>query len=111
MAVAVGTKHRPAFARRLRAARERLGISQIELGRRVGLDEAVVSPRINQYEQGAHMPHLATAERLASVLEVPLSYLYEPDDHLARWILVWSRMPTAEARRRLIEIDAEYPPE
>jgi transcriptional regulator with XRE-family HTH domain len=95
----------PVIAVRLREARERLGITQIELGRRVGMDLGVASPRINQYEKGVHVPHHTTAARIARELGVPLAYLYAEDDQLARWILAWAQMSAAERRRRLKELE------
>ena len=60
---------------RLREARERLGISQKQLGIKAGLDPSVASPRINQYETGKHVPDIQTAQRLAEVLRVPAPLL------------------------------------
>ena len=74
------------FARRLRAAREARGVSQKQLGILAGIDQFVASARINQYERGKHVPDLQTAQRLATELNVPVSYLYEPDDDLAELI-------------------------
>ncbi len=74
------------FARRLRAAREARGVSQKQLGILAGIDQFVASARINQYERGKHVPDLQTAQRLATELKVPVSYLYEPDDDLAELI-------------------------
>jgi len=85
---------------------ERLGISQLELGRRVGMDPAVASPRVNQYENGVHVPHHRTAARIARELGVPLAYLYAEDDQLARWILAWTRLPASERRRLLKEFES-----
>ena len=74
------------LARRLRAAREARGVSQKQLGILAGIDQFVASARINQYERGKHVPDLQTAQRLAAELNVPVSYLYEPDDDLAELI-------------------------
>ena len=74
------------FARLLRAAREARGVSQKQLGILAGIDQFVASARINQYERGKHVPDLQTAQRLATELKVPVSYLYEPDDDLAELI-------------------------
>lgn len=74
------------YSRRLREAREALGISQRILGIKAGLDEFVASTRINRYETGAHHPHLQTQQQLAKVLELPLAYFYAEDDELARVI-------------------------
>lgn len=69
------------------------------------MDLAVASPRINQYENGVHVPHHMTAARIARELKVPLAYLYAEDDQLARWILAWTRLSGAEKRRRLKELE------
>ena len=74
------------LARRLRAAREARGVSQKQLGILAGIDQFVASARINQYERGKHVPDLQTAQRLATELKVPVSYLYESDDDLAELI-------------------------
>jgi transcriptional regulator with XRE-family HTH domain len=84
---------------RLREARERLGISQKQLGIKAGLDPSVSSPRINQYETGKHVPDIQTAQRLAEVLRVPAPYLYAEDDLLAAWILAYSRVTPAVRRK------------
>lgn len=84
---------------RLREARERLGISQKQLGIKAGLDPSVASPRINQYETGKHVPDIQTAQRLAEVLEVPAPYLYAEDDLLAAWILAYSHVTPALRRK------------
>ncbi len=80
---------------RLRQARERAGISQKQLGIKAGIDPGVASARINQYEKGKHLPHLATAKQLARVLGVPTPYLYADDETLAAWILAYKRVSTA----------------
>jgi transcriptional regulator with XRE-family HTH domain len=87
---------------RLREARERAGISQKQLGIKAGIDPDVASARINQYEKGKHLPHLATARQLAKVLGVPTPYLYAEDDTLAAWIQAYPRVGTA-TRNRIIK--------
>lgn len=81
--------------KRLRQARERAGISQKQLGEKAGIDPGVASARINQYEKGKHLPHLATAKQLAKVLGVPTPYFYADDDALADWILAYTQVSTA----------------
>ena len=75
------------FSRRLRQAREAAGLSQKGLGIEIGLDPGVASARINRYEQAVHLPDIATAQRLADRLKVPLPYLFASDDGLAQVIL------------------------
>lgn len=86
------------FAKRLREVRESVGISQKQLGIRAGIDQFVASARINQYERGKHLPDLLTAERLAAELQVPVSYLYEPNDDLAALIRLAGSLPTDKVR-------------
>jgi Predicted transcription factor, homolog of eukaryotic MBF1 len=81
----------PVYSRRLREAREALGISQKALGIQAGLDEFVASTRINRYETGVHQPDLHILKRLAEVLDRPLAYFYAEDDDLAEVILEFAR--------------------
>lgn len=79
-------KQLPVYSRRLREAREILGISQRNLGIEAGLDDFVASTRINRYEAGVHQPDLETLQRLATVLGLPVAFFYAEDDELARLI-------------------------
>lgn len=92
----------PLFARRLKAARERQGITQMELGVRAGIDEYSSSARINQYERGKHTPDFLTARHLAKVLSVPVAYFYAEDDALADLIALCGHLKASE-RKDLIE--------
>ncbi len=71
------------LAQRLKQVRTRLGLSQAELGIRMGLPEEIASTRINRYEKGVHTPNLETAERIAQELGVSLSWLVCTDPKLA----------------------------
>ena len=75
------------FGYRLRCARQLLGLSQDKLGVLIGLDEHTASARISRYETGAHEPPIKTARLLASVLGVPLAYLYCEDNRIAALIV------------------------
>lgn len=90
------------FSMRLRQARERAGITQQELGVRVGVDESVAGPRINQYENGVHQPRQEMVLELANALGVPAAFLSTKDELLARLLLAWPSL-TAEQRRRYAE--------
>jgi transcriptional regulator with XRE-family HTH domain len=89
-------------ARRLRHAREELGLSQKELGIRAGIDPSVASPRINQYEQATHSPNVRVLGQLASVLGMPLAYFYAVDDDLAALVTAYHRGSNSE-RQKLME--------
>ncbi|MBG4563316.1 helix-turn-helix transcriptional regulator [Pseudomonas aeruginosa] len=85
---------------RLKAARIRAGYSQKQLGMLVGMDEFSASARMNQYERERHSPNMWTSEQLAMVLQVPMAYLYCPEDELAELILKVSSL-TPEFKKEL----------
>jgi transcriptional regulator with XRE-family HTH domain len=93
-----------AFAARLRRIRVAAGISQRELGRRIGLPEEVVSSRVTRYERGTSEPDFETAEKLAQELGVPLAYLVADSDILADIILAVSRLPLSEQKKLASEL-------
>lgn len=97
--------HHSIFAKRMKTAREWLGISQMELGVRAGIDEASASARINQYERGKHVPDFSTARNLAKVLCVPAAYFYADDDNLAELIVTYGKLKPTE-KRELISVAA-----
>lgn len=90
---------RAVFQRRLRQAREARQLSQKSLGIEAGIDPFVASARINRYEQGVHEPDLATIQRLAKALQVPLAYLFALDEEQASVILAFDRLAPADRER------------
>lgn len=95
------------FARRLRAARVAVGLSQAKLGVRVGIPEDVTSTRINRYERGVHFPDPELAQRLADAVGVPLPALMTEDDALAHVIAGFVLLPKskqAEVHRLVNEL-------
>lgn len=82
----------------MKSARERMGISQSELGVRAGIDEFCASARINQYERGKHAPDFLTVKNLAQVLGVPTAYFYAEDDNLAELISIFGRIKVGERK-------------
>ena len=95
---------RGTFARRLRAERLRLGISQRELGRRIGLSEDVVSNRVTRYESGASEPDFETVRKLAHALGVPVAYLLADTDLLGEIILAAAALSPTEQKRLLASL-------
>ena len=79
-------KRAPFFGARLRTRRLALGMSQEKVGVSIGLDESCSRTRISRYETGAHEPAIATSQLLATVLGVPVAYLYCEDDVMAEII-------------------------
>lgn len=94
-------QHLSVFAERLRQARIHAGLTQIQLGVRAGIDEFSASARVNQYERGVHAPDYGTAVRLATALQVPVSYLFESDETLAKMIFIAGRLATDELEQTL----------
>ena len=99
-------KLRDLFTQRLRKMRLAAGLSQRELGRRIGLLEEVVSSRVTRYELGTSEPDFETAAKLAHELGVPLAYLLADDETLAEIILAVSKLPAAEQRKLAAELKA-----
>lgn len=95
---------REIFSARLKQARLALGISQKELGIRAGLDEDVASTRINRYERAVHDADLATAQRLADELGVPLASLFAATEELAELIALIHRLPKSKQKLLLATV-------
>ncbi|MGZ3767141.1 MAG: helix-turn-helix domain-containing protein [Mucilaginibacter sp.] len=94
------------FPQRLKEARTRIGVSQKKLGILAGIDEFSSSARINQYEKGKHAPDFAMAMRLAAVLNIPTSYLYEADDDIAAMLILYFQLNNNERKKVLEEMRA-----
>jgi transcriptional regulator with XRE-family HTH domain len=86
---------RQVWTKRLKQARLASGLSQKDLGVAAGLDEFVASTRINRYEVGVHQADYPMAVRLASVLKVPVAYLYCDNDEMASMLLAFHGAPKA----------------
>lgn len=93
------------FAKRLREAREAVGVSQKQLGIQAGIDQFVASARINQYERGKHIPDPLTAQRLAAELKIPVSYLYEPNDDIATLLRLAGSMTKNKLHQLIKQLD------
>lgn len=92
---------------RLKEARRRAGLTQEKLGILAGLDEASASARINQYEKGKHAPNFETVCNLAKALNVPVSFLYTPEDDLAQFILLFGSLSESD-RRTILNQYSQY---
>ena len=71
---------------RIKQARVSKGISQKELGIRIGLDQSSASSRMNHYEKGRHTPDIPTLKRMADELGVPLAYFFCESEKTAELI-------------------------
>lgn len=87
---------------RLKAARTKLGISQKELGQRIGMDPGTASSRMNHYEKGRHMPDYDTLERMAKELGVSVAYFFCQTESAAELVKLIESM-SEEQRMALLE--------
>jgi transcriptional regulator with XRE-family HTH domain len=88
---------------RLKEARRRAGLTQEKLGILAGLDEASASTRINQYEKESTRQILKQFANLAKALNVPVSFLYTPEDDLAQFILLFGSLSETDRRAILTQ--------
>ena len=80
----------------LKKARQAFGITQLELGVRIGLDPGNASARMNQYEAGKHAPDYKMLKKIAGELGVPVPYLLCEDELLADLILQLAKLSAEE---------------
>lgn len=66
------------FGKRLRALREKMGLSQDETAKMLGLTRSAYT----YYETGKSLPDLMSIRRLAEIFKVPLEVLMYPERHL-----------------------------
>jgi transcriptional regulator with XRE-family HTH domain len=90
------------FSKRLKEARREARLSQERLGVLAGIDEMSASARMNQYERGKHEPDFSMVERIAQVLNMPVSFFYAKNDNEAK-LLRWFHQLNAEERAELIQ--------
>ncbi|EOI3537024.1 helix-turn-helix transcriptional regulator [Cronobacter sakazakii] len=84
---------------RLKTARTNAGITQKELGIRIGMEPSSASGRMNHYEKGRHTPDIDTLKRMADELGVPINYFFcenETTAELARLIANMSEQQQVE---------------
>jgi len=91
---------RATVAARLRQARELRGLSQREVGIRMGLDKDTASARISRYESGSMSISLEALFKIAEALEVPPAYLVASTPGMSAAILALS-MESAPQQSRL----------
>lgn len=80
------------FSRRLKVARWEKGLTQQELGIRIGLDVGAANSRMNHYENGRHAPDFETAKKIAAELDVPVTYFYCESDEIAEMLLSFHKL-------------------
>ena len=66
------------------------------------MDEGSASGRMNHYEKGRHIPDIDMLKKLASELEVPLSYFFCEDDLSAELVCLFNELDE-QAKLNLVE--------
>ncbi|MEO9656250.1 helix-turn-helix domain-containing protein [Marinomonas sp.] len=90
---------------RLKQARNKIGISQKELGIKIGMDESSASGRMNHYEKGRHAPDIETLRKIAQELNVPLNYFLCEDDLSAELACLVFRLDDTAKKTLITELE------
>ncbi|MFE1574407.1 helix-turn-helix domain-containing protein [Comamonas odontotermitis] len=91
---------------RIKEARIRAGLSQEQLGIRVGLEPESASTRMNRYELGKRTPDFGLMERIAAELDLPTTYFYSANDDEAELLIAFHRLKPA-ARKKVLAMVME----
>jgi len=57
---------------------------------------------MSQYQRGVHTPRFNVARQLARALNVPVEFLFSPDDQTAELLLLWHNMSKSK-RTQLVK--------
>lgn len=90
---------------RLKEARKKAGISQKELGLRLGMDPSSASGRMNHYEKGRHMPDISTLQKIADELDVPVSYFFCASNSSARLACLIDKLSEEEKQTLIKQLE------
>ncbi len=89
------------LTKRLKEARLKAGLSQEQLGIRIGLEPESASTRMNRYELGKRVPDLELVERIAAELKLPAAYFYAVEDDEAELLVQFHKL-SATKRSQVI---------
>lgn len=97
-------EYKSPLPQRLREARTRKGISQRELGVRLGMEPSSASGRMNHYEKGRHSPDFPTLKRMADELGVPIAFFFAEDEVSAELIDLIAKLSEKEKKKLISEL-------
>ena len=89
---------------RLLEARTRKGISQKELGVRLGMEPGSASGRMNHYEKGRHTPDYPTLKRIADELGVPVAFFFCEDELSAELICLVMKLSASDKKKLVLDL-------
>jgi transcriptional regulator with XRE-family HTH domain len=89
---------------RLLEARTRKGISQKELGVRLGMEPGSASGRMNHYEKGRHTPDYPTLKRIADELGVPVAFFFCDDEISAELICLIMKLSENDKKKLVLDL-------
>ncbi len=89
------------IASRIKSARKKAGLSQVELAKGIGLTDKSVSA----YEQGRSTPPVSKLKQIAQVTQHPLSYFTDPTtDHVTLDTLILSIERELQEIKKLLKL-------
>ncbi|MFS2139924.1 helix-turn-helix domain-containing protein [Duganella sp. Dugasp56] len=91
------------LGKRLKDARLKKGLSQEQVGLRAGLEVESASARMNRYERGTRVPSVELVERIAEVLDVPLTYFYAAEEDEAKLVVLFYRM-SSNNKNKILDV-------
>ncbi|WP_312077879.1 MULTISPECIES: helix-turn-helix domain-containing protein [unclassified Leclercia] len=94
---------------RLKTARTKAGITQRELGIRIGMEPSSASGRMNHYEKGRHIPDIDTLKRMADELGVPINYFFCESEQTAELARLIANMTETEQAALIAELNNKQP--
>jgi len=94
---------------RLKAARTKAGITQRELGIRIGMEPSSASGRMNHYEKGRHIPDIDTLKRMADELGVPINYFFCENELTAELARLIANMTETEQAALIAQLIKKQP--
>jgi transcriptional regulator with XRE-family HTH domain len=86
---------------RLKQARKKAGITQKDLGIKIGMEPSSASGRMNHYEKGRHTPDVTALQRMADELDVPLNYFFCESESTAELACLIDKL-SEEEKKELI---------
>lgn len=94
---------------RLKSARTKAGITQRDLGIRIGMEPSSASGRMNHYEKGRHIPDIDTLKRMADELGVPINYFFCENELTAELARLIANMTETEQAALIAQLNKKKP--